>query len=408
MTDDTGKPPTDPKWLDFADESGNGQGGPVGPIPDQVPPAPVQPAAPPAPQGGVPGHPGIAPTYPNQQPIPPGAAANPAGPPTQRRNPYISQPQPGPAPFQPQHAQLDQIALSRQMKKAPETGWRRAVFSATGGRINPGESKEQLRINALIERVRQPIRGDFRLAVLSLKGGVGKTTTTIGLGATFASLRGDRVIAVDANPDLGTLATRSRKQTNSTVRDLLKDPNVARYADVRSHTSQAGSRLEILASERDPAVSEAFSEDDYREVVKILRNHYNIILTDCGTGLMHSAMKGVLDLAHGIVLVTSPALDGAQSASTTLDWLVHHGYEQLVAQSVVVISSAKPGGVPIDTDAMTQHFLGKTRAVHAIPYDKHLAEGAEVDLELVSKKTRTAFIELAASVADAFPLAHGN
>ncbi|WP_415041694.1 MinD/ParA family ATP-binding protein [Gordonia sp. (in: high G+C Gram-positive bacteria)] len=386
--------PENPSWVNFADDqAAAGQPeAPARPVPThqaQAPavqaPASQAPAGPPQPQ--------------MYQQVPAQQAST--------RNPYIQQGSASPAPFQPKGG-LDQIALSKQMKKAPETGWRRAVFSATGGRVNPGESKEQLRLNALIERVRQPIRGDFRLAVLSLKGGVGKTTTTIGLGATYASLRGDRVIAVDANPDLGTLGTRSRKQTDSTVRDLLKDPNVARYADVRSHTSQAGSRLEILASERDPAVSEAFSDEDYRAVVKILRNHYNIILTDCGTGLMHSAMKGVLDLAHGIVLVTSPALDGAQSASATLDWLHHHGYGELAAQSVVVVSSAKPGGVPIDTDAMTQHFLGKTRAVHTIPYDRHLAEGAEIDLELMAKKTRTAFIELAASVADTFPLAHGN
>ena len=55
-------------------------------------------------------------------------------------------------------------------------------------------------------RVRTPVAGGHhRVAVLSLKGGVGKTTTAVGLGATFATLRGDRVIAVDANPDRGTL-----------------------------------------------------------------------------------------------------------------------------------------------------------------------------------------------------------
>jgi len=42
--------------------------------------------------------------------------------------------------------------------------------------------------------------------VMSRKGGVGKTTMTLALGSTFASLRGDRVIAVDANPDAGNLA----------------------------------------------------------------------------------------------------------------------------------------------------------------------------------------------------------
>ncbi|WP_446684911.1 MinD/ParA family ATP-binding protein [Gordonia asplenii] len=302
---------------------------------------------------------------------------------------------------------LDQIRLIQRSRKAPQSGWRRAVHSATGGVVNLGDSAHQQHIDALIERVRQPIRGDYRLAVLSLKGGVGKTTTTIGLGSIFASLRGDRVIAVDANPDLGTLASRVPQQTQSNVRGLLNDPNVVRYSDVRAHTSQARSRLEVLASERDPAVSEAFSEADYRRVVDILRNHYNIVLTDCGTGLMHSAMKGVLELAHGIVLVTSPAIDGAQSASATLDWLNHHGHERLVSQSVVVISSSKPGSAAVDIDMMAQHFLGRTRAVQVIPYDNHLAEGSQVDLDLIDRATRDAFIELGATIADGFPVTVG-
>ena len=43
---------------------------------------------------------------------------------------------------------------------------------------------------------------------MSRKGGVGKTTITLALGSMFAMLRGDRVIAVDANPDAGNLAHR--------------------------------------------------------------------------------------------------------------------------------------------------------------------------------------------------------
>ncbi len=137
------------------------------------------------------------------------------------------------------------------------------------------------------------------------------------------------MIAVDANPDRGTLAERVRDASSqSTVRDLLSDPDIERYADVRSHTRMAGSRLEVLASEQEPAVSEVFGESDYRRTVSILRRYYNIILTDCGTGIMHSAMAGVLDLAHAIVLVSSPAIDAARSASATLDWLMQHGHSR--------------------------------------------------------------------------------
>lgn len=277
------------------------------------------------------------------------------------------------------------------------------MYQATRGRINPGESRADLAHRALVDRVNQPVRGDYRIAVLSLKGGVGKTTTTVGLGSTFASARGDRVIAIDANPDLGTLAHRVPRQTRSTVRTLLDDPDVRRYSDVRAHTSQAPSRLEVLASEQDPAVSEAFSETDYRGAVEILRSYYNIILTDCGTGLLHSAMAGVLDLADTLVLVTSPAIDGARSASATLDWLEHHGHADLVARTVVVVNSSRPGASTVDLDQLRRVFAQRTRAVAVVPFDEHLAEGAEIDLDLVAEPTHDALLELAAVVADGFP-----
>ncbi|GEM_PF-2056589 len=68
------------------------------------------------------------------------------------------------------------------------------------------------------EGTRTPLRDDYRIAVMSLKGGVGKTTTTVALGGIFAETRGDRVVAVDANPDLGTLAQRAVGPTSATIR----------------------------------------------------------------------------------------------------------------------------------------------------------------------------------------------
>ncbi|WP_064063375.1 MinD/ParA family ATP-binding protein [Rhodococcus gordoniae] len=305
----------------------------------------------------------------------------------------------------PSNIDLASGVLVRRSRR-PSGRWRESVGRLTGGRLDGGSSERR---EELVARIRQPIPGDYRIAVLSLKGGVGKTTTTVGLGSTFASLRGDCVIAVDANPDFGTLAQRIPQQTTSTVRDLLANASgIRRYSDVRAYTSQAPSRLEVLASERDPAASEAFSEEDYRRVVDILQVYYNVIVTDCGTGIMHSVMRGVLDLANTLVLVASPAVDAARSAAATLDWLQAHGFSALVERTVVVVSSPRPGSASIDMDALTAHFLARCRAVKVIPFDEHLAEGAEIDLDRLRPATRTAFVELAAMVADDFPALSGR
>jgi MinD-like ATPase involved in chromosome partitioning or flagellar assembly len=279
------------------------------------------------------------------------------------------------------------------------------VYRATGGLVRVGEPSADLRRRDLINRARTPVAGGHhRVAVMSLKGGVGKTTTTAGLGATLASLRRDRVIAVDANPDRGTLSDKVRLETAATVRDLLNErAHVTRYADVRAFTSQAPSRLEILASDRDPGVSVAFSADDYRHVSRVLEHYYSICITDCGTGLLHSAMSGVLELTDHIILVSSPSVDGARSASATLDWLEAHNCGDLVRNAVVVLSAIRPKSKStVDIDRLERHFAGRCRAVIRIPYDSHLEEGAEVELELMNPETAEAYLTLAATVGDGF------
>jgi MinD-like ATPase involved in chromosome partitioning or flagellar assembly len=275
----------------------------------------------------------------------------------------------------------------------------------TGGLVRAPESAGELRRRELTARARTPVTGGHhRVAVLSLKGGVGKTTTTVGLGSTLASLRGDRVIAVDANPDRGTLSDKLRLETSATVRDLLNErAQIQRYADVRAYTTQAASRLEVLASDRDPTVSVAFSEQDYWDVSQVLEHYYSICLTDCGTGLLHSAMTGVLRLADQIVVVSSPSVDGARSASATLDWLQAHGYGDLVRNAVVVLAVIRSRGKSaVDLDRLEQHFAARCRAVIKVPYDPHLDEGAEMELGRLNRATADAFLMLAAEIGDGF------
>ncbi|GAA3787717.1 hypothetical protein GCM10022226_02620 [Sphaerisporangium flaviroseum] len=311
----------------------------------------------------------------------------------------------GAAGVRPTADSLDPVSLLRGRRNAPAGGWRKLIFKASAGLIKPGDSPEVRRRRELLSRARTPVAtGHHRVAVLSLKGGVGKTTTTVGLGATLASVRGDRVIAVDANPDRGTLSDKVELETSATVRDLLNErQQIKRYVDIRAFTSQAPSRLEILASDRDPSVSEAFSAADYQSVAQVLENFYSICLTDCGTGLLHSAMSGVLGLADQLVLVSSPSVDGARAASATLDWLEAHHYADLVKDATVVLCSVRPRSKStVDLDRLEAHFAARCRAVIRVPYDPHLEEGAEIDLDRLQPATRESYLLLAASVGDGF------
>jgi MinD-like ATPase involved in chromosome partitioning or flagellar assembly len=265
-----------------------------------------------------------------------------------------------------------------------------------GGKAAAAERERRLAL------IRTPVLSCYRIAVISLKGGVGKTTTTTSLGATLASERQDKVIAIDANPDAGTLGRRIKRQTGATIRDLVTAiPHLHSYMDIRQYTSQdMNSGLEIVANDVDPAVSTTFNDSDYRAVIDVLGRQYPIILTDSGTGLLYSAMRGVLDLADQLIIVATPSVDGASSASTTLDWLSAHGYADLVQRSITVVSGVRETSKMIRIEDIVAHFQTRCRGVVVVPFDESLAAGAEVNLEMMRPKTREAYFELATMVGE--------
>ena len=300
-------------------------------------------------------------------------------------------------------AELTERFLLRAQPHTPRGGWRRGVFAVTGGNLNPGPSRRERREDDLLARVRTRIDGTRRIVVLSRKGGAGKTTTTLMLGHTFATHRGDRVVALDANPDAGSLAMRLPRESQYSATDLLAERAwVDRYSQIRAFTSQDPvSRLEVVASDDDPRISLALGSQDYRDLVDTLDRHYNMVLVDTGTGILDDAIRGILEEADQLVVVMPPALDGGRVAAMTLDWLDQHGHGELVAGAVAVVNSVRGSG-PLELDRLEEHFRSRCASVHRIPWDPVLEAGAHSALADLRPATRAAYLELAGAVAEGF------
>jgi putative peptide zinc metalloprotease protein len=265
-----------------------------------------------------------------------------------------------------------------------------------------GPSSAELHRRELVAQVKTPIRGCRTVAFVSRKGGVGKTTTCLLAGHTFASHRGDRVVALDANPDAGTLGYRLRRETEETIATLLHDrAALHRYADVRAYSSQAESRLEVIAGDDRPE-ADAFERAAVHEAVSLVERHYNLVCLDTPAGVLSPAARGVLDAADQLVIVSPTGLDGARAASSTLDWLEEHGRADLTFSAVAALNGVRSERGDVDVNRIEEHFASRCRACVRIPWDPHIATGAEVDLEELRPGTRDAFLELAAAIACGF------
>ncbi len=156
----------------------------------------------------------------------------------------------------------------------------------------------------------------------------------------------------------------------------------------------------MLASDADPRVSDAFSDADYRDVAELAAHYYSIVLTDTGTGIVHSAMAATLAAADAIVVVAGLSVDEARLASETLTWLETNDYGHLARNAVVVLNTSRPGTPLVRASEVEEHFRSRVRTVVRVPYDTRIATGGVIAFDELEAPTRQAARELAATVVE--------
>lgn len=296
----------------------------------------------------------------------------------------------------------------RPDRPRPTTGLRGVLFSATGGYVNLGPSAKDQDEAELERRIARPLSGSFNTAVLSLKGGIGKTSTTVGVGMILAEYRGDHPCAIDANPDSGDLAERAlgemlyQKVKPRTVTDIVRDIDRIKSLTMLTDYMHHASRLHLVAGEQDPALSDALTADEYLKIKDLVSQYYSVTLTDCGTGVSHPAMAGVLPEATNLVIASGYAVSGAKRARNTLQWLADHGYENLARNAIVVVTDKDQVSSRVNKRAIEEHLSGYCRQLITVPHDRGVADGDRISLDKISASTRRAYKEIAAAIVDGY------
>lgn len=318
--------------------------------------------------------------------------------------PVTAIPEPAPRRRAPGVIDLDSLEPT-DTELPPKPGWRDRISRLT--RIDRAPSKQQAYERGLHERVATPVGSAVPIAVINLKGGVGKTAVVEALGSTLADAREDRVIAVDM--DGGDLTERHGRGTSLSIADLLSDRSVARYEDVRAHTYRNSPGLEVLGHPDYAQSSWRLERDDVVKAFSLLRRHYSVVLVDGGRALKSNVLQAVLSELRALVVVTNCSVDAIAKTRTTLDWLVHNGHGDLLRSTVLAVNhteQGKPSALASkELGQLTKHFAPERVVV--LPFDPHLREGKEIILSRMSKESRQRYREMAAVLADTFPRREG-
>jgi MinD-like ATPase involved in chromosome partitioning or flagellar assembly len=271
--------------------------------------------------------------------------------------------------------------------------------------VNLGQGPEENRQAQLEAKVRSALRGHFKVGVMG-KGGVGKTTVSASIGSVFAELRqDDRVVAIDADTAFGKLGSRVDPRTQGSYWELAADQHLETFADIRNRVGNNAAGLFVLAGEGTPARRRVLDPAIYREATSRLDRYFTISIVDCSSTMDTPVTQEVLRDLDALIVVSSPWVDGAAAAGQTLDWLAARGLTALLQRTIVVLNDSDGHADKRTRSILAQQFAGQGQVVVEVPFDGHLRPGGVIDRTgEMSAATRLRFIEIAAALAEYYPM----
>ncbi len=180
------------------------------------------------------------------------------------------------------------------------------------------------------------------VAICNQKGGVGKTTLAINLGA-YLSVLGRKVLLVDLDPQANAssglgLVPEEQKDTSysllwnpGSLRNCIKSTGMLNYDIIPSNQDLAGAQIELLNTEK--------REGHLRPIIEPLLGEYDYILIDLPPSLNITNLNGLI--ASDYILIPAQtqyyALEGLSQIKRSLDLIKENLGHDLEIVGVVLM-----------------------------------------------------------------------
>lgn len=282
----------------------------------------------------------------------------------------------------------------RPLPTGPPARWGRRASRLLTSAGERQEAELERRIRA------QPGAGRANtLAVISPKGGVGKTTVSFLVGSLLATHLQSWAIAVDTNPDFGTLADLAPDGLRPTrsLADLLEDMDGIRTASqLRPYVARLPTGLHVIGTPSDAEVTAELSSERYGELLAFLSTFYELVVLDCGTGVSRPLARFAVDRADQVMVVSTAEWVAANLVLSALDHIRHD-------RTTLVLNRAR-SELADNVEALEKRFRGERlhRSV-TLPDDSQLATMLDTGtyaLEALDRPTRLAIKRLGLAAAE--------
>ena len=224
--------------------------------------------------------------------------------------------------------------------------------------------------------------------ILNQKGGVGKTTTAINLGAYLAQF-GQRVLLVDIDPQANAtscLGIDKRTVEYGVYQTLLQEGGASdailynerlMLSLLPSSPDLTGAEIELIDLER--------RESRLKSVVDKIEDRYDYILIDCPPSLGILTLNGIIAAKDGLIIPVQCeylALEGISQLLQTIDRIRSSVYHQLKVRGVLLTMFDPRTNLSKDVEEEVRKYFPDKTFNAVIPRSVRLAEAPSYGLPI--------------------------
>jgi len=244
--------------------------------------------------------------------------------------------------------------------------------------------------------------------IVNQKGGVGKTTTAINLGA-YLGTYGQKVLLIDLDPQtnatscLGVEKKAIRYGTYEVIignvdlaSTILHNPRF-KLSIVPSTPALAGAEVELIAMEN--------REYRLREAISTVKDRYDYILIDCPPSLSILTVNGLMAAQDGVLIPVQCeylALEGLTQLTQTLNRARNSLYPGLVVRGVILTMYDGRTNLALDVVKEVKKYFSDRVFQNIIPRSIRAAEapsfGEPISIYAPESTAAHAYSELAKEI----------
>ena len=188
----------------------------------------------------------------------------------------------------------------------------------------PASAGELAGVIRRIDKAKPEVSSRGRLlAVVSTKGGVGKSTIAINTAVHAAATTNQRVLLVDASLQLGVSASLLNLTPTITIADIASMQDRLDATMLREVATQHESGLHVLPAPPTPAEASEIDDTCMSIILGVAKSAYDLVIVD-SFPLLDATTLAILDRADHVCVVTEnvvPTLTGTAAMLKTLDQL---------------------------------------------------------------------------------------